>query len=59
MVKKLRKQKASTECDFEVRENYHYSVCKTRDGQTSLTYGKKNSKPRHSYVCDTYVTFRC
>ena len=31
--KKLRNSKASTECNFEVRENYHYSVCKTRDGK--------------------------
>ena len=36
---KLRDSKASTECNYEVGEN-EYGVCKTRDGQTSVTYGQ-------------------
>ena len=36
---KLRDSKASTECNFEVGEN-QYGVRKTRDGQTSVTYGQ-------------------
>ena len=36
---KLRDSKASTECNFEVGEN-EYGVFKTRDGQTSVTYGQ-------------------
>ena len=33
----LRDSKASTECNFEVGES-QYGVCKTGDGQTSVTY---------------------